>query len=72
VTDASVLASKVDGIVLVVAAGTVRPEIASKAKDLLEKANGHILGVVLNRVEIEKKDAYYYYYYGSNDIKQRA
>jgi len=39
---------------------------------LLEKANGHILGVVLNRVEIEKKDAYYYYYYGSNDIKQRA
>ena len=60
------------GVRLIRAGNPVRPEIASKAKDLLEKANGHILGVVLNRVEIEKKDAYYYYYYGSNDIKQRA
>lgn len=71
VTDASVLASKVDGIVLVVAAGTVRPEIAVRAKDLLEKANGHILGVVLNRVEIEEEHAYYYYYYNVADKQKR-
>jgi len=70
VTDASVLASAVDGIILVVASGMVRPEMAQKAKDLLQRAKGHILGVVLNRVEIEKKHAYYYYYYGSDSKKR--
>lgn len=65
VTDASVLASKVDGIVLVLNSQTVRPEMAQKAKELLTKANGHILGVILNRVEIEEEHAYYYYYYGN-------
>lgn len=64
VTDACVLASRVDGIVLVVNSGMVRPEMAQKAKDLLMKANGHILGVILNRVEIEEEYAHYYYYYG--------
>ena len=65
VTDASVLASKVDGICLVLDSGEVRLEMAQKAKDLLTKANGHIVGVILNRVEIEEEHAYYYYYYGS-------
>lgn len=65
VTDACVLASKVDGISLVVGAGIVRPEMAQQAKELLLKAKGHILGVILNRVEIEEEHAYYYYYYGS-------
>jgi len=69
VTDACVLASKVDGITLVVNSGTIRPEMAQKAKDLLSKANGHMLGVILNRVEIEEQDGYYYYYYGSDSKK---
>ncbi|HOJ76467.1 MAG TPA: CpsD/CapB family tyrosine-protein kinase [Bacillota bacterium] len=62
VTDACVLASKVDGVVLVIGAGIVRPEIAKQAKELLQKAQGNILGVVLNRVEIESKYASYYCY----------
>ena len=65
VTDAAVMAAKVDGIVLVIDSTSVRPEMAQKAKDLLVKANGHILGAILNRVEIEEEHAYYYYYYGS-------
>jgi capsular exopolysaccharide synthesis family protein len=65
VTDACVLASKVDGIALVIGAGMVRPEIAQKARDLLQKARGHILGVILNRVAIDEEHAFYYYYYGS-------
>ncbi|GMB01652.1 CpsD/CapB family tyrosine-protein kinase [Pelosinus sp. IPA-1] len=69
VTDACVMASRVDGIVLVVNSGMVRPEMAQKAKDLLIKANGHLLGVILNRVEIEEEYAYYYYYYGSDTTK---
>jgi Mrp family chromosome partitioning ATPase len=66
VTDACVLASKVDGVNLVIGAGIVRPEMAQKAKELLTKAKGHLLGVILNRVEIEQEHAYYYYYYGSD------
>lgn len=67
VTDASVLSSKVDGILLVVSAGIARPEMAQKAKEALERANGHILGVVLNRVEIDAEHSYYYYYYGHGE-----
>jgi len=69
VTDACVLAAKVDGITLVVNFGTIRPEMAQKAKNLLLKANGHVLGVIINRVEIEEEDSYYYYYYGSDNQK---
>lgn len=69
VTDASVLASKVDGILLVVNSGSNRPEMVQKAKELLVRANGHILGVVLNRVEIEEEHSYYYYYYGEEKTK---
>lgn len=65
VSDASVLASRVDGTILVVNSGTIRPEMAQKAQDLLTKAQGHILGVILNRIEIEEENSYYYYYYGS-------
>ncbi len=64
VTDACVLASKVDGIVLVLDTTSIRPEMAQRAKELLLKANGRILGVVLNRVEIQQEYTYYYYYYG--------
>lgn len=67
VTDAGVLASRVDGVVMVVAAGSIRPEIAQHAKDLLLKANGRILGVVLNGVEIQEEYSYYYYYYGEQE-----
>lgn len=69
VTDASVLASKVDGIILVIGAGTIRPDMAKKAKELLLSAHGHILGAVLNRVEIEEEHTYYYYYYGGEKKK---
>jgi len=63
VTDPCVLGSQVDGIILVLDAITVRPEMAQKAQELIVKARGHLLGVVLNRVEIENEHAYYYYYY---------
>lgn len=65
VTDACVLASRVDGITLVLGAGLIRPEMAQQAKEMLIAAKGRILGVILNRVEIEQEHAYYYYYYGS-------
>lgn len=67
VTDACVLASKVDGVILVISSGLVKPEMAKKAKEALLHAKGRILGVVLNRVQIEAEHAYYYYYYSSGE-----
>jgi succinoglycan biosynthesis transport protein ExoP len=71
VTDACVLAAKMDGVVLVVKTGTVRPEMGRHAKELLLKANARILGAVLNWVELEKENAYYYYYYGNESTQTK-
>ena len=70
VTDACVLARKADGVLLVLDADQVRPEMAQKAKELLENAQGTIIGVILNRAEIESEHSYYYYYYGHGDEKK--
>lgn len=67
VTDACVLASKIDGVVMVLGADIVRPNMAQKAKDLILKARGNLLGVIINRVEIEAEESYYYYYYGTEN-----
>jgi non-specific protein-tyrosine kinase len=48
VTDAAVLGTKVDGILLVARAGRTRREHAQRAKELLERAHVRIVGAVLN------------------------
>lgn len=50
VADASVLATKVDGVILVLNAGQTKRDNARRAKEALEKVNAHIVGVVLNNV----------------------
>jgi capsular exopolysaccharide synthesis family protein len=60
VTDAAVLASRVDGVLLVVKAGGTKRDHAQKAKALLEKVNAHLVGAVLNNVKL---DTSYYSYY---------
>ncbi|WP_281285209.1 CpsD/CapB family tyrosine-protein kinase [Alkalicoccus halolimnae] len=62
VTDAQVLATKSDGIVLVTSSGSTKYDDAIKAKELLVNVGANILGVVLNKKE--KKQGSYYYYYG--------
>jgi len=47
--DASILASHMDGVILVVRAAKTRWEVAQKAKWQLEMTHSNILGVVLNR-----------------------
>lgn len=48
VTDAAVLGTKVDGVLLVVSAGRTRREHAQRAKELLERVQVRIVGAVLN------------------------
>lgn len=53
VTDAAVLASKVDGVLLVIKAGTTKRDHAQQAKALLEKVNARLVGAVLNNVRMD-------------------
>lgn len=63
VTDAIVLSSQVDGVLLVVDSGRTPIQIARDARDKLARANAHILGIVLNRIKRDSNGYYHYYYY---------
>ncbi len=60
--DTTILAPKLDGVILLVEAGKTRPEVFAEAKDVLSKGNANILGVVLNKVKISGAGGYYYRY----------
>jgi capsular exopolysaccharide synthesis family protein len=65
VTDASVLGSMVDGVVLCLHAGRVQRAEAQASADRLRVAGARVLGTVLNRYIAGKggDDKHYYYYY---------
>ncbi|MFD0680801.1 MULTISPECIES: CpsD/CapB family tyrosine-protein kinase [unclassified Paenibacillus] len=67
VTDAQIVASKCDGVVLVMDSGKVKREMALKAKANLEYVKARILGVVLNNMDRKNAESYYYYYYGTKE-----
>ncbi|USK55793.1 CpsD/CapB family tyrosine-protein kinase [Cytobacillus solani] len=58
VTDSQVLANKCDGVILVVASGKTNRELALKSLDVLKQARAHILGAVVNGIELSKKEYY--------------
>ncbi|WP_062051732.1 CpsD/CapB family tyrosine-protein kinase [Bacillus sp. JCM 19034] len=63
VTDPQIIASKVDGTILVTSSGKTDKEQLVRTKELLTKAKAKILGVVLNNKEVNEGQYYYY----SND-----
>ncbi len=70
--EAAVLASKADGTVLVINQGSTQIERARAVVSQLEKAKAHVLGVVLNNVEMSSSDYYYSdYYYRDGRKKKR-
>jgi non-specific protein-tyrosine kinase len=62
VTDAAVLASKVDGVILLIEAGRTSHKAARHAWETLRRVGTTVLGVVLTKARLEGK-AYYHYYY---------
>lgn len=60
VTDAVVLATKVDGVLLVVSAGTTKRDQALRAVERLNKVNARIVGSVLNNVPLDASISSYY------------
>ena len=55
VTDAALLASKLDGALLVVSAGHTRRDHALQAKALLERIHVHIVGTVLTNASVDRR-----------------
>lgn len=64
-TDASILSTMVDGVMLVVHGGRSSRAVVRRAKQQLLDVGAHIFGVVLNNVRLETQDYYYSGYYSS-------
>jgi len=60
--DALILTTSVDGVILVVLGGKTPRETLQRAKEVLHQVNAKILGVVINRIDIQRSDYGYYYY----------
>ena len=64
VTDAGVLSSFIDGVVLVVKSESVEKKYLEETKKKLDAVDARILGAILNAYKSEQKDYNYYSYYG--------
>ena len=58
--DAQILATRVDGVLLVVDSGRTRRAAARRGRDALAAVGAHMPGIVLNRVP-DRGSSYYYY-----------
>lgn len=71
VTDAQILSTMADGVILVISSGETDRQAVSRAKELLLNVNSKILGVVLNKIDIEQNKGYRYYYYYEEGEKRK-
>jgi succinoglycan biosynthesis transport protein ExoP len=70
-TDAGVLASKVDRTILVAESGQLTERAFADTIRIFEHARANVLGVVLNKMRVGAGDYYYYYYYYYYDYGDR-
>ena len=71
VSDASVLASEVDMVLQVIQYRRYPQPMTIRAKQMIEKVGGNLLGIVLNNINMASDENYYYYsgYYYDYDSK---
>ena len=73
VSDASILASEVDITVQVIQYRRYPQPMNIRAKQLIEKVGGNLVGIVLNNINMSQDESYYYYsgyyhdYYSKNE-----
>jgi len=73
VSDASILASEVDMTVQVIQYRRYPQPMNVRAKQLIEKVGGNLVGIVLNNINMSQDESYYYYsgyyqdYYAKNE-----
>jgi len=63
VTDAAVLSRQMDGVLVVVEAGSTRESEARRALEELMRVDAPVLGVALNKVRVGRREGYYTYHY---------
>lgn len=71
-TDGVLIASMVDGVILVVNSGRSSRQVVRRSRQLLMDIGAKIFGVVLNNVNLRSQDNYYYYqsYYHRDNYRQ--
>jgi len=73
VSDASILASEVDLTLQVIQYRRYPQPMNIRAKQLIEKVGGNLIGIVLNNINMSQDESYYYYsgyyhdYYSKNE-----
>lgn len=73
VSDASILASEVDVTIQVIQYRRYPQPMNIRAKQLIEKVGGNLVGIVLNNINMSQDESYYYYsgyyhdYYAKNE-----
>ena len=63
VTDAVILSTLADRVVLVIRSGQTTKQALRRARDILLQVNAHVCGVLLNAVDLASPDYYNYYEY---------
>jgi Mrp family chromosome partitioning ATPase len=71
VADATILATRVDGVLMVVDAGFTRRGVAKRAKEALQAIGANVVGVVVNRAAVKSESDYYYDYSYASDGKEK-
>lgn len=71
-TDGVLIASMVDGVILVVHSGRSSRQVVKRSRQLLQDIGAKVLGVVLNNANLNSQDNYYYYqsYYHRSYYRQ--
>jgi tyrosine-protein kinase len=64
-SDAAVVSTQADAVLLVVDAGVTRRDVARRTVEALRRVNAHLVGALLNRMPT-RGGGYYYYDYGHN------
>jgi capsular exopolysaccharide synthesis family protein len=72
VSDAAVLASEVDMAIQVIQYRRYPQPMNIRAKQLIEKAGGNLVGIVLNNITMAQDEGYYYYYSRNEDEPETA
>ena len=73
-TDGVLIASIVDGVILVVHSGQSSRQVVRRSRQLIQDVGAKIFGVVLNNVNLNSQENYYYYqsYYHRDNYDDRG
>jgi succinoglycan biosynthesis transport protein ExoP len=63
VTDAVVMSTRADAVVLVIRSGQTTKQALRRARDILMQVNARVCGVLMNAVNLNSPDYHYYYEY---------